>query len=283
MNIGGEKFYTTKETLCHLGSNFFSCLFEEKSVPVIKDEEGFIFIDRDGTLFRPLLNYLRTGTLVVNPENLQSIIVEAEFYSIDLVLAFMGNLKEGLYLEDIYTNFLCIQRHPERPWCFGVSGILNDKPLLTELFFYYDGILTNTTNELQIVLNQPDKIILRTPKTFQKDLSLVFNVPLDSRDWARAPVGVLFQYGEIDKIINIFFERLTEDSMILKVFVSSRGKKISIMPSMAINFLCKSVALVRDDAKQQQWHVMVLKKHCIGVYGWPKNQYCQFMKTELLA
>jgi hypothetical protein len=48
------------------GENFFSALLSHK-VPVVKDESGFFFIDRDGRLFEPILNYLRTGTWRIPP------------------------------------------------------------------------------------------------------------------------------------------------------------------------------------------------------------------------
>ena len=67
--------------------NFFSALLGGK-IPSHKDEEGYYFIDRDGDIFKHLLNFLRSGRFVL-PEPLDeslldAILEEASFYSIDL-------------------------------------------------------------------------------------------------------------------------------------------------------------------------------------------------------
>lgn len=95
LNIGGYKYTTTQETLtCH-GQNFFSALLKGK-LPIIRDEEGCIFVDRDGEYFKPILEYLRTGELVI-PDNmpLKCILREAQFYCIDLYKQFTD--------EDMFT------------------------------------------------------------------------------------------------------------------------------------------------------------------------------------
>ncbi len=51
------------------------------------DDEGFIFIDRDGTTFETILNYLRSGTLVIPPYVAkESLRVEADFYGIQPII-----------------------------------------------------------------------------------------------------------------------------------------------------------------------------------------------------
>src|SRR4051794_6034173 len=49
----------------------------------MKDEEGSIFIDRNGRYFEPILNYLRTGELFI-PQSMprEAIMQEADFYCI---------------------------------------------------------------------------------------------------------------------------------------------------------------------------------------------------------
>ena len=59
LNVGGHKFTTTLETIrsreCML-STMFSGRFDLQA-----DDKGYYFIDRDGTHFRYILNYLRDG------------------------------------------------------------------------------------------------------------------------------------------------------------------------------------------------------------------------------
>ena len=51
-------------------------------------EDGSYFIDRDGTHFRYILNYLRTGKLVLPDDKVvrKELLNEAEFYQIDGIL-----------------------------------------------------------------------------------------------------------------------------------------------------------------------------------------------------
>ena len=51
-------------------------------------EDGSYFIDRDGTHFRHILNYLRTGKLVLPDDKVvrKELLNEAEFYQIDGIL-----------------------------------------------------------------------------------------------------------------------------------------------------------------------------------------------------
>lgn len=79
LNVGGSKFYSTKDTLKQ--APYFDALTKYHDI----DEE--IFIDRDGTHFRFILNYIRGSNVL--PEThmqLEELYIEADFYS-------LGNLK----------------------------------------------------------------------------------------------------------------------------------------------------------------------------------------------
>ena len=69
--------------LIHPGSMLhamFSGRFDTKP-----DEDGTYFIDRDGTHFRYILNYLRTGELVVPDDKTirHELLIEAKFYQVE--------------------------------------------------------------------------------------------------------------------------------------------------------------------------------------------------------
>ena len=61
----------------------FSGKFDSKP-----SEDGSYFIDRDGTHFRYILNYLRTGQLVVPEDNIvrRELLTEAEFYQVEGII-----------------------------------------------------------------------------------------------------------------------------------------------------------------------------------------------------
>lgn len=84
LNIGGRIFCTTKSTLSSKGENFFTSLLSGRFSSQ-KDETGAYFIDRNGDYFAPLLDFLRTGDLLL-PTNttFKMIAKEADFYQIKL-------------------------------------------------------------------------------------------------------------------------------------------------------------------------------------------------------
>ena len=87
----------------------FSGRFDSKPA-----EDGSYFIDRDGTHFRYILNYLRTGQLVVPEDKIvrRELLNEAEFYRVQGIIdelrsqPFEGALILSLEHRQILTNWL---------------------------------------------------------------------------------------------------------------------------------------------------------------------------------
>ncbi|KAG1453135.1 hypothetical protein G6F56_007646 [Rhizopus delemar] len=81
LNIGGKAFITSKATLEEI--SFFWEMFVKDQQTLKKKEE--IFIDRDGTLFEHILDFLQIGNLdSISTDTclLQRLQVEEEFYKI---------------------------------------------------------------------------------------------------------------------------------------------------------------------------------------------------------
>ncbi|KAG8448767.1 hypothetical protein GDO86_015723 [Hymenochirus boettgeri] len=81
LNVGGKRFSTSRQTLTWASESFFSSLLSGR-IPTLKDETGAIFIDRDPTVFAPILNFLRTKELDTRGMNSSVLLHEAEFYGI---------------------------------------------------------------------------------------------------------------------------------------------------------------------------------------------------------
>ena len=64
LNVGGSKFETTLTTLTRYPESMLGAMFSGRH-EVPPDDEGYVFIDRDGKQFGTILNFLRTGTLDV--------------------------------------------------------------------------------------------------------------------------------------------------------------------------------------------------------------------------
>ena len=87
LNVGGHYFITSLQTLTKDKGSILNAMFSGRfdSKPA---EDGSYFIDRDGTHFRYILNYLRTGRLLLPKDELirEELLEEAEFYQIHGIL-----------------------------------------------------------------------------------------------------------------------------------------------------------------------------------------------------
>jgi len=83
LNIGGQHFTTSVQTLTKDPNSMLAAMFSGR-FDMKPSEDGSFFIDRDGTHFRFILNFLRTGKLTL-PEGAtftKELEEEAEFYQI---------------------------------------------------------------------------------------------------------------------------------------------------------------------------------------------------------
>jgi hypothetical protein len=83
LNVGGQVFTTTLDTLRSAPQSMLSSMFSGR-FELDVDEDGCVFIDRDPTHFRLILNFLRVGATAL-PENnvqLEELLQEAHFYQL---------------------------------------------------------------------------------------------------------------------------------------------------------------------------------------------------------
>lgn len=81
LNVGGQRFATSKSTLTWIPDSFFSCLLSGR-ISSIKDCNGAYFIDRDPEAFIPILNFLRTRDFSLRGVEPSIVLHEALFYGI---------------------------------------------------------------------------------------------------------------------------------------------------------------------------------------------------------
>ena len=106
LNVGGQHFTTSVQTLKKDPNSMLAAMFSGK-FEMKPSEDGSFFIDRDGTFFRFILNYLRNGELIL-PEGatfLKELEAEAKFYQLQGILDELKP-KEPKVLEEsvILTN-----------------------------------------------------------------------------------------------------------------------------------------------------------------------------------
>ena len=94
LNVGGHTFTTSVQTLTKDPNSMLAAMFSGR-FEMKASEDGAFFIDRDGTHFRFILNYLRTGKLIL-PDGatfLKELAEEAEFYQIQGIIDEMKSTK----------------------------------------------------------------------------------------------------------------------------------------------------------------------------------------------
>ena len=98
LNIGGHYYMTSMQTLTKEAGSMLAAMFSGRH-SLKQDEDGSFFIDRDGTHFRYILNYLRDGgfkegTIASDDTRfLNEILTEAEYYGLSgLVKLLQGYL-----------------------------------------------------------------------------------------------------------------------------------------------------------------------------------------------
>ena len=87
LNVGGQHFTTSLQTLTKDPNSMLAAMFSGK-FEMKANEDGAFFIDRDGTHFWFILNYLRNGELIL-PDGatfLKELEAEAKFYQIQGIL-----------------------------------------------------------------------------------------------------------------------------------------------------------------------------------------------------
>ncbi|KAL1768818.1 rab5 GDP/GTP exchange factor isoform X1 [Sigmodon hispidus] len=91
LNIGGAHFTTRLSTLRRYEDTMLAAMFSGRHY-IPTDSEGRYFIDRDGTHFGDVLNFLRSGDLPPR-EHVRAVYKEAQYYAIGPLLEQLENMQ----------------------------------------------------------------------------------------------------------------------------------------------------------------------------------------------
>eukprot|EP01121_Diplochlamys_sp_Union-15-3_P016483 TRINITY_DN560_c0_g1_i3.p1 TRINITY_DN560_c0_g1~~TRINITY_DN560_c0_g1_i3.p1 ORF type:complete len:235 (-),score=42.02 TRINITY_DN560_c0_g1_i3:247-906(-) len=89
INVGGTIFSTTKQTLLFDKNSMLAKMFSS-TMSSEKDDTGAYLLDRDPIYFRPVLNFLRTGQLIIDEGvSSEGVFLEAKFFQITALIDLM--------------------------------------------------------------------------------------------------------------------------------------------------------------------------------------------------
>ena len=96
LNIGGKLFYTSKTTLTvSEPDSMLARMFSDRLTPCYKDQQGNYLIDRSPHYFEPILNFLRTGKLIIDSGiNPLGVLEEARYYGIESIIPHLDEMLE---------------------------------------------------------------------------------------------------------------------------------------------------------------------------------------------
>jgi len=122
LNVGGVLYTTSAETLTKDEGSLLCSLFSGSSNSLLHDSKGRVFIDRDGVLFRYILDYLRNGRLILpdNFKEVERLKIEAEYFQMETLLHQLGNSTS---LQTQFHIQGSLSPRTKRPSATDMSGI----------------------------------------------------------------------------------------------------------------------------------------------------------------
>lgn len=87
LNVGGQKFFTNYNIFMREPESMLAKMFNGNMKPGEKDADGAILIDRSPDYFKTIINYFRTGQVIIDPNtSAEGVLQEAKYYNIETLI-----------------------------------------------------------------------------------------------------------------------------------------------------------------------------------------------------
>jgi len=104
INVGGHTFTTFRSSLLRFSNSILARMIKGQ-IPLRKDKDGNLFLDRDPNIFKYILEFLRSSKLVLNDETMGTILpqlmMEAEYFMIDPLIDQLRFRQERMNKRDV--------------------------------------------------------------------------------------------------------------------------------------------------------------------------------------
>jgi len=137
LNVGGHVYTTSLSSLTRFPDSMLGVMFSGRR-PVAMDSRGSFFIDRDGPMFRYVLNFLRSSKLNL-PDNFQEygqLMEEADFYQIPQLIDALNKIKSSRSVARNQVIRLTLDR--DKHGLETLLTIFAEKHILQEIFQEHD-------------------------------------------------------------------------------------------------------------------------------------------------
>ena len=112
LNVGGIHFLTSLSTMTSFPESYFGVMFSGRhDLKAMQCKDGSYFIDKDGTHFRYILNYLRNGEEVaksfsrLSADVVSDLLCEAKFYQLDNLVKVLQREVDVITQDNVMYHF----------------------------------------------------------------------------------------------------------------------------------------------------------------------------------
>lgn len=175
LNVGGHLYTTSMSTLQRYPDSMLGAMFRG-DLPTTRDAQGNYFIDRDGTLFRYILNFLRTSELTLPGDFMEMDLLrkEADFYQIEPLIQCLNDPKP-LYPLDTFEQVVELSSTRKlSKYSNPVAVIITQLTITTKVHSLLEGISNNFTKWNKHMMDTRDCQVSFTfgPCDYHQEVSL---------------------------------------------------------------------------------------------------------------